>query len=294
MIDISGASGRLKALVALLNATWAGKLDTIHTALTVGTRMANLDKLDANVSTTGKSRSQVLTGSGNWPVPANVSRVTVKMVGGGQGGSGGVCVTGGAVTQPTAGGAGTATTFGSLTAPAGGTAHPLSQSAGTGADGLVSHGLVAGGVSGAGGSDAAGTPGGNCLTLGGFGGNGGTRSTPAGGGGGGGGSIGQGGAGGNGVVNGNGTNGGAGTLGGGGGGGGARSQNSYVAAGGYSGTGAMVVIQELAVTPGASIAYSVGTGGAGGAGGYITATPTSKAGDGGAGGAGYLEVSWVA
>ncbi|MFZ3042056.1 MAG: hypothetical protein WA108_09750, partial [Thiobacillus sp.] len=50
MIDISGASGRLKALAALLSATWAAKLDSIHSGLSAGTRMANLDRLDTTVA----------------------------------------------------------------------------------------------------------------------------------------------------------------------------------------------------------------------------------------------------
>ena len=52
MIDISGATGRLKVLVDRLSVAWAAKLDALYTGLSAGTRMANLDRLDANVSAT--------------------------------------------------------------------------------------------------------------------------------------------------------------------------------------------------------------------------------------------------
>lgn len=43
---LNGIPGKLKVLNDRLSSTWAGYLTTIHTGLTTGTRMANLDKLN--------------------------------------------------------------------------------------------------------------------------------------------------------------------------------------------------------------------------------------------------------
>lgn len=86
---LAGVPGQLATLAARLTAAWATKLDVIHAGLVAGSRMANLDNLNAGVATTGKSCSQIFSASGTFAVPPNVSAVFVLLVGGGGGGGGG-------------------------------------------------------------------------------------------------------------------------------------------------------------------------------------------------------------
>jgi hypothetical protein len=152
----------------------ATKLDTLHDSRLTAARAANLDKLDAPISTVvvgGIRRAvQILSGSGSWTHPANVkdNLVEVTLVGGGgaggrlsgagNGGTGGdggkiilripfVLAGGSTAYSVGAGGVGRATdgngaagnptTFGLLSASGGGTSNPTSPSPSTGINGTL-------------------------------------------------------------------------------------------------------------------------------------------------------------
>jgi hypothetical protein len=51
-----------------MSSTWAAKLDTLHTSLTTGTRMANLDNLSVNVNTLGTAANLALAAKENTPL----------------------------------------------------------------------------------------------------------------------------------------------------------------------------------------------------------------------------------
>ena len=193
---------------------------------------------------------RLTSGSGNWTVPAGVTRILVTCVGGGGGGGGGRGGGSGA-SNGEAGTSGGTTTFAGATSGAGG-------SAGAGGGG------AGGGVGGAGAGGSAGAGGG-----------------ADGGSGGGAGGVGAGGS--------AGAGGGAGAFGGGGGGGGS-STGAGGGGGGGGGTNISKVIGNvLTVTPGSSIAYSVGGGGGGGDGGSGS---TINGGTGGAGGSGIIIIEY--
>lgn len=222
------------------------EVDGLTTATTRVVTVADIDM------TIGKqpTRQKFTSGSGTYTTPSGCTRIVVRMVGAGSGGTGGA-----AAGTSTAGGN---TTFGTLTADGGaGTTTTGPGSSATASGTTITNGTVTAfpGAAGTG----AGLNSSAAVTFGG----------PPGGG-----SAFFGGAGAGGVGNGNGQNGATNTGAGGGGGGAGAAANS--GAGGNSGA----CIEAVIAPPAASYSYGVGAGGAG----------TSNTTTGGTGAAGLIIV----
>lgn len=184
-----------------------------------------------NTANTQPTRQVFTSGSGTYTTPAGVTRIFVRLVGGGAGGGG---------APSTAGANGGDTTFSTLTGGGG-----TSPTTGNGAGGTAAGGSV--NIPGGSGQGGINNSVANVFGQGGQGG-----GTPFGGGGGGG----QG--------NQTGANAPTNSGGGGGGGGGASAQNS---AGGGGGGG---YVEAIITSPSATYSYGVGAGGAGGVGASLT------------------------
>lgn len=218
----------------------------------------------SNYSTSAPTVTKYTSGSGTYTVPAGVTRLRIRMVGGGAGGFGSGTVTG---TAPTAGGD---TTFGSNLTAAKGAVGSFGSSGGTGGACTITAPAIGSGFTGGGGQGSAWiNPGsGNGATMGGMG--GGTM-------------FGSGGAGG--------TYGGAGQAGptnsgagGGGGGGNSGANGVYAGSGGGAGCSIDAWITNSMSIWASSFSYAVGAAGNAGAAGTSGYA-------GGAGTAGIIEIT---
>jgi len=190
--------------------------------------IARLDTVQ-NQSVAPHAIVRLTSGSGNWTVPAGVTRIKVTCVGGGGGG----------------GGAGTNTGYTGTDGGTGGTTSFTGATSGTGGGGGKAGGGSGSYGGGVGAGGGAGSAGGAGSTISGCGGSGG-------------------GAGGFGIKNGTGSDGSYG-----GGGGGAGNTAGNAAGGGGGTIISSVTASILSVTPNSAIAYSVGAGGTAGGGGNL-------------------------
>lgn len=232
---------------------------TLQTNGTAAGTWAVVASSSAGTGAPGPTVQKFLSGSGTYTTPANVSFISVKMVGGGGGGGGS------GTGSPGNGVTGTASTFGtSLLTANGGVGGSASSAGGAGGTASLGSGPIGtaftGGAGSGGGAAALGAA--NVYSSGGMGG-----ANPFGG---------AGAA----AINGAGLAGSPNT-GAGGGGGGEDNTHVYAASGGG---GAGGFVDAIIVSPAATYAYAVGTGGTGG-----TAGTSGFA--GGAGGLGYIQVT---